>query len=387
MRISLLRALSITLFFAACSDPIAPPDDASMAIDAAPDDDAGVHDGGAQDGGALDGGAPLPVLPAPWRRESSLALGADHHTTVIVESPAGAYLYALGGMRSDTAGRPVEIYDTVRRARIGEDGALGAWEDESPFPAPLAFQAVATRGRTIVLAGGVSPDGATLGWIPFVMQATVDDEGHVGRWNGVTLLEEPTLHAAAVVVGERFYLVGGGAGAASSSATVVSVRIGVELPEDLRIETALPAPRSHHVLLERDGFLYVAGGFEGPPTPAHAILRAPLDALGVVGAWEMVGTMAEPMWTAGVARTADAMILVGGGIGGAPTDRIVRLPFDGDGQVGAAEDFLTLPYPRAHVHQTPTHGGRLYSAGGRYAEGFGQASSADVYSVEIAGLL
>jgi len=64
---------------------------------------------------------------------------------------------------------------------------------------------------------------------------------------------------------------------------------------------------------------------------------------------------------------------------------VIRYSLDAAG-VGDAELLAPLPYPRAHVHQTPTYGGRLYSVGGRYSEGFGQASSADVYSAAIADL-
>lgn len=371
-----LTSVLIVWSLAACDGPSTLLD-AGHAVDAA-SADAGLD----ASPDASEGDAGEPPLPAPWRRETTFPAGVDHHTSAIVESAAGVHLYVLGGMRADATGQPLEIYSSVWRAAIGTDGTLGPWEEEPPLPAPLAFQAIATSGTTIVLAGGVSiAEGGGLGWIPFIMKATVGDDGHLGAWSGENVLEEATLHGAAAVVGDRFYLVGGGAGAASSHAAVVSVPI--DSLAEVRVETSLPAPRSHHVLTIRDGHLYVAGGFEGPPTPAYSMWRAPLDATGAVGAWEEVGTMAEPMWTSAAVTTSDALILIGGGVGGAPTDRVVRLPIGGDGRVGAAELLFSLPYPRAHVHQTPAHAGRLYSVGGRYADGLGQASSTDVYSTEI----
>ncbi|UJR84308.1 hypothetical protein [Sandaracinus amylolyticus] len=370
------------LLLVACSTP-STPIDASSDASSHVEPDASQPDASQPD----DGGPPLPALRAPWRREPSFPTGVDHHATAIVESAAGAYLYVLGGMTADSSGRPLAIHDTIHRARIGDDGALGAWELERALPAPLAFHVIATTESTIVLAGGVSTrDDGSLGWIPFVMWSSVDDEGHVGPWQGLEAIATATLHGAAAIVGERLYLVGGGAGAASSHTAVRSLRVAGGVIDDARDETALPAERSHHVLVAHDGHLYVAAGFAGPPAPATSVVRAAIGEGGVLGAWEDVGALAEPAWTASAIEREDAVMMVGGGIGGGPTDRIVRLPFDATGHVGAIEELAPLPYPRAHVHQTPAFGGRVYSVGGRRAEGLGQASSSDVYSATLDAL-
>ncbi|AKF03285.1 hypothetical protein [Sandaracinus amylolyticus] len=374
-----MRTSSLALLLlVACSTPPAPIDASSDArSDVEPDASPQPEDAG----------PPLPALPAPWRREPSFPTGVDHHATAIVETAAGAYLYVLGGMTADSSGRPLAIHDTIHRARIGDDGALGAWELERVLPAPLAFHMIATSGSTIVLAGGLSTrDDGSLGWIPFVMWSSVDHEGHVGPWQGLEAIATATLHGAAVIAGERLYLVGGGAGAASSHTAVRSLRIAGGVIDDARDEIALPAERSHHVLEVRDGHLYVAAGFAGPPAPATSVLRAPIGEGGVLGAWEDVGALAEPAWTASSIVSEDALVMIGGGIGEGPTDRIVRVAFDASGHVAPIEELAPLPYPRAHVHQTPSFGGRIYSVGGRRAEGLGQASSSDVYSAALDAL-
>ena len=382
------RSLLLTaLALVACGDPPSAPPDGSVQTDGSVDASADAgSDASSGDGGPGDAGEPLPELPSPWRRERSFPVGVDHHASAIVETPAGAYLYVIGGLRVEGTSQPVELYSAVRRARIGHDGVLGAWEDETPLGGPLAFHSIATSGRMIILAGGASvSESGGLGWFGSVMWNVLDDEGHLGAWGGAPTFDSPALHATATVLGDRVYFVGGGAGAASSDPRVLSMRIGADALDDLRVEASLPAGRSHHVTMAREGALYVAGGFAGPPTPATAVLRATIDGAGVPGAWEDAGVMTEPLWTAALVEVPGAMILVGGGLGPAPTDRVVRYPLDAAG-VGGAELLAPLPYPRAHVHQTPTHGGRLYSVGGRYAESFGQASSADVYSAAIADL-
>lgn len=266
---------------------------------------------------------------------------------------------------------------------------LGPWEDETPLGGPLAFQAIATNGRTIILAGGASvSDTGELGWFGSVMWNALDDDGHLTDWYGESgVFDAPTLHGSATVHGDRAYFVGGGGGTVAFQPRVVSMRIGAETLEDPRDETPMTGGRSRHVSLAREGALYVMGGFTDPatpsPTPAIEVLRAAVDpTTGMIGAWESAGTIAEPQWTAAHVELTDALILVGGGVGDVPTARVVRYPLDATG-VGEPELLSPLPYPRAHVHQTPVYGSRIYSVGGRYAKGLGQASSTDVYSAAI----
>lgn len=386
-RSQLLTLLSLACAAYACHSPTALGIDAGLAArDAAAPPDARVLDDAAS---ALDAG--LEPLPAPWVREPSYPQPVDHHTTSIVQTPAGAFLYVVGGIEADSRGQPVQVYSAVRRARIAADGSLGAWEDEGALPRPLAFHATLTMGRSVVLAGGLSSDGSgALGWVASLLSAEVDDEGHLSAWTvHPDRVGGATLHGQLVAMGERAYLVGGGAGAIGLSAAVRSYalardRDGALTLGEPRDEASLPFARSHHIALAFGGHLWVVAGLaEGGDA---AIVHRSVSMEGapdVLVGWEEVGSLADPPATASLVYLEPSTLwLVGGASRTGFSARVRTLGLDESG-AAPGEDALELPIARGHVHQTPTQGRWLYSVGGRVLEGRTQRSTSDVYRAAL----
>jgi hypothetical protein len=396
----LLMALIAAASATACTDDDQPSSDAGITAnaDAAPVTDVGVTAPDAtepdatieEDAGLADTGEP----PAPpdagmadpclrndagrcaavtWTSTTgTYPVAVDHHTTYVTEGQGRAYLNVAGGILTDVQGSAEEVYDGVRRAEILAGGSVGAWEDTTTLPFPLAFHAIAQHERHVYFLAGVTSDAQGPAASVAVLWADIDDTGTITEWKrGPALPREVRLHASAQVVNGRLYLVGG----AGSQDVVDKVNFTVLDPVTGAPTTwidgpALPAPRSHHATVLFGGQIYVLAGFDESQRAAPAIWRSSTGEDGAISAWEQVGEMAQAPWTASSFVHRNYVFIVGGGTGSGFAarfiDRVRMAPFLPDFTVGEFEDVdEKLPIARSHVHQTPIHDGRVYSVGGR----------------------
>lgn len=360
--------------------------DAAVAEDASMSSDAGAADAGAiaMDDAGVDAG---PALDEPWFTGPAFPQPVDHHVTVIGESPAGSFLYVLGGLRVLPSGQPEEIYASVYRARIGDDGGLGGWEELAPLPRPLSFHALEwISPRRLALIGGLSMADTGLVAVPEVFVADLEDDGTFSEWRHDAQLTVPTMHGTASKVGERVYVVGGGAGLSDLHANVWSFVVQESegaLVIERREEASLPEERSHHTSYVSDGRLFVAGGMHEGQEVTSDVLEAQWEGDRIVG-WGDAGTFEASLVTASGPSVNGELFFVGGFAGNRPSTIIGRFEVGADGLVERSSE-LRLPEGRGHVHQTPVHSlpdGRqvLYSVGGRVVRGGVQRSVGDVYA-------
>lgn len=105
-----------------------------------------------------------------------------------------------------------------------------------------------------------------------------------------------------------------------------------------------------------NGYLYVMGGHvEAGPVLNDDIYRAAINPVdGTLGAWEGAGQMAEPVTAMGVLLFGNKVFVVGGFANGADTDHVWRGEIAGDGSVGNWQAMTPLPQPtnRAGVAAT-----------------------------------
>lgn len=126
--------------------------------------------GHADEGGTGNAGVEYAAITAggqvgKWRGAAPLkhgryGLGAVTH---------GGYVYALGGLSGAT------FYDAVERSRIGADGALEAWQDITPLPAPFADIGVVAYRDWLYVVGGTNREG----YFNSVFVARFDSEGRL----------------------------------------------------------------------------------------------------------------------------------------------------------------------------------------------------------------
>jgi hypothetical protein len=155
--------------------------------------EAGVYGARLTPEGTLDEWVEMTPLPRP----------RSHHASFV----HGGALYVLGGLD----GHPAQgnaLYVDAWRAEIQGDGTLGPWRRVSILPGAFATHSAAVHGGYVYLLGGVENDQR---FVDTVWRARLGDDGLIGAWEAVL----PGLPAARAhvhetpVVDGRIYSVGG----------------------------------------------------------------------------------------------------------------------------------------------------------------------------------
>jgi hypothetical protein len=292
----------------------------------------------------------------------------DHHTTMVIETTFGPYLYVFGGTDAWDA-----IHDDVQRAPIGEDGALGAFEAVGKLPSPRAGHCTVRVGDHLLFAGGVLPPG---GPTSTTLLARLTPDGALTDFAPGPELPQAVMHLSCEVHGDAVFALGGRG--RTSRSTTLSARATFSADGTLSpfsLDTPLSPDRSHHASFIRGDRVYLLGGITGDPIrqPEERtdVVSAELRDDGRLGPWEPAGTLPEAISVSSALLYKDAVYVFGGLEGSSGfSDAVRRATFEDD---GALTPFVTLdarlPDPRGHVHQTPTWGPFVYSVGGKSDSG------------------
>jgi hypothetical protein len=333
----------VLLFLAACGSQPALPNEGGSA-------DSGVE-------AATETGASTETLS--WSVSATMSRPRNHHMSVVADTKAGKFLWALGGAQSKTA-----IIDNVDRMPIAADGSLGAAVDDTKLPVPLAGITGGIANNAIVIAGGITSQGASdKSW-----SAPIKDDGSLGAWIAGGSIGSGRFHAGAFTKGNDVWVMGG----FSSVVWDDVVKATVAGDGTLSAWTAagkLPGPRSHFSVSFVDGYVYIAGGLDqtetnGPVPTLSEVSRARLADDGTLVEWTP-----QTAFPVGIATHASFvyggwLYVAGGLVGLKPEKRVWRAPIGADHSLGDWEDAAPLPIARAHVHQLPVVGNRVYSVSG-----------------------
>jgi hypothetical protein len=351
------------LFLVACSSsPITPGPDAGK--DAMPDPDSGVL--ACPKGTALDdsGSFCASTLTAS-RSMVTIAPVRDHHSTTILQTKAGTFLYVFAGTDAWTT-----IHDDVQRARIADDGSLGAFEVVSHLPAVRAGQCIIVKNNRVTLLGGT--DGHMM--IASSVTAAIDpNDGTVGAWTSGPDLPEPVMHESCDAYGAWVYAVGGRSQytGGASTATVGRAPLGPDgMIGKFEKLADLPVDRSHHQSFSMHDRLYVFGGITGNPVGNMELDRtdmafAPIASDGTLGDWQNAGDLAAPLAISNATVFGEAVYSLGGlEKGSVYSANIRRLTLAADGTLASDVVVGKIMTGRGHVHNCPMNGELLYSVGG-----------------------
>jgi hypothetical protein len=101
----------------------------------------------------------------------------DHHTTHVVETSSGPYLYVVGGTDAWTT-----IHADIQRAKIAPDGSISAFEKIAELKEPRAGHCtVIAKGRITVIGGtNVTHHGQDIFGTSF--SAPMDVSRAIGAW-------------------------------------------------------------------------------------------------------------------------------------------------------------------------------------------------------------
>lgn len=337
---------------------------------------------GCPDGSHDEGGVCVATLGA-WQTAPALTGARDHHASFAVETAAGTFLYAVGGVKNQSV-----AVSTIERSLVGADGAPGAWE-KLPGGFIAMGPSVVVRGKHALLTGGLRPSNAIE---PATDVVTVDDAGDIVVTEGPAMAQARFHHGMAQH-GDWVWAVGGGGDDATSTTSVERISMDESGPVGAWVQdTPLPKPRSHHaVVVHGDAIFAIAGldRYDGEPYPykdtSYAdIIRAPIGADGTLGEWTTVGELPEVLAVHTAFAHNGQLYVVGGlegkGFGAEFVARVQRADIAADGTVGAFEDLpSSLPRARGHSHQTPRIGNMIYSLAGADSEGADMVSQTEVY--------
>ncbi|MBX3211396.1 MAG: hypothetical protein KF850_05135 [Labilithrix sp.] len=365
MRSLARAAMTPLLFLAACSSaaPASPDDQGGPPADPPDTTPAPCDDGTYRvSSGSCEAFPSIAVSRSP----TTIAPPRDHHTTLVRETASGVWLYVIGGTDAwDT------LHDDVQRARIADDGSVGAFEEVGKLPAPRAGHCmIESKGRLYLLGGVVGSVRAGSSESSVVLD--LDADGKVTRAAAGPDLPDAVMHLTCDLVGDFVYAHGGRDRRSKSTKLSARARLAADgTLSAFEKQTPLSPDRSHHASFVKDGRLYLLGGLTGDPTATFEdrkdVVFATIDADGALGEWSAAGSLPRSISVSSAQLYKDAVYVFGGLEDGVRfSNKIRRATFEGDGVLGPFSTLKsTLPDPRGHVHQTPTWKDFIYSVGGK----------------------
>ncbi len=359
MKIGLLPLSALVAILAACSSP-----------STTTTNGIGDRDGGDTDGSGSGGPAPTcedtTALPAmncgvlAWTKSNTTSPLRNHHFSVIAQSKAGAFLYAIGGSNNNS------VLNSVDRAMLAADGSVGAFMANGKLPLGAAGLTGGLASNVVVIAGGLSAAGTVT---DKSFSAVVLDDGSLGAWKPAGSVIHPRMHSGSFTKGDTIYVLGG-----FNDPSVWDDVVRATVSSDGTMSAwapvgKLPGPRSHMSVTFVDGYVFLTGGIDksalqSPPILAD-VWRGHLAEDGTLGEWTQM-----PKLPAALATHAGffygGYLYVGGGLndGLEPEKRMWRAPIGADHGLGAWEDVASLLIARGHVHQLPLFNGHVYSVAG-----------------------
>ena len=275
-------------------------------------------------------------LPAPRKCPSSLAYNG--------------YLYVVGG--SDGT----NFLNDVRYAPIHSDGTTGAWTATSSFTTARVGHRTAAYNGFMYLVGGLGLDD--------VQFAPINPDGSLGAWGSTTVLPfgGRTWHSLTAYNGYMY--VAGGLGSGFNETILVQYApINADgTVGTWNVTTLLPAGRSSHASVARDGYLYLIGGASGG-TLKSDVLRAPILPDGSLGNWTTTTSFSGARVDHACDIIRDRLYLAGGYNAPNRLDDTQSAPFNPDGSLGAWTAGTALPIALS-THSLVGYGGYLYIVGG-----------------------
>ena len=248
-------------------------------------------------------------------------------------------IYLIGGSSPSTH-QPVKQVDIF-------NPSTGRWRAGVDMSVPRDFPALTTIGASIMVAGGVNPDGTASNRVDFYHYATQ-------KWVNGSTLPMPVSRAAACVWDLESMVIGG---LGTDRGTSVNSRV-VQM-YNRRFSTwsygpELPEARHGHTAVVAAGNVYVMGGETGDkeysPSASAVVLKPK------VGKWVAISPMPQ-------ARAFHAAVSFGRAIYvfGSRTPTSHPLKYD-----PAADKWTELPVPDLESHRTAyaEAEGRVYFFGG-----------------------
>ena len=322
--------------------------------------DAGVPDAGVIACGDVRSTPQMACGTLSWSASPTASRPRNHHFTFISETPAGAYLFALGGAEDGL------IMSNADSAPLSADGQVGAWKRTTGLPIKMAGMTGGVVSHLLLLAGGTVKDSGEVSDQAY--SAFVLDDGSLGAWSNAGSTLHRRMHPAGFTRGNQFYVLGG-----FDAPNVWDDVVRATVNDDGSVSAwepagKLPGPRTHLSVAYVDGYVFITGGansaFASDP-PLDEVKRAKLDDDGKISEWVDMPNLPVKVVTHS-SFFYGGYLYVAAGINAAMEHekRVWRAPMGADHSLGAWDAVADLPLPRGHVHQVPIFKTHVYMVSG-----------------------
>ena len=304
----------------------------------------------------------------PWQAMPTLPQPLHHHATL----KAGGGLLLLGGQRSLSPDEPVP---TVYRAVVAPDGDLDTWIElaETPLPQPLKDLGAAAVGGFVFVMGGLNDSGVQ----STVYRTSLKADGTLSAWAAVGSLPVPLSDFAVATAGQCIFVTGGRNDLGERS-QVYSAAVGAagEVATWRELDSArLPLPLAGHTVDVVGGQLFIVGGDSG--SPGHdqdKVYWATVNADCTLGPWEELAGAALPRRMQDHATAVlDGRLFVTGGHRYGNFDQydgVYRAAVVSDMSLGGWKELSQTPLPQPlSAHSAALSGSDLFVTGGIGANG------------------
>jgi hypothetical protein len=209
----------------------------------------------------------------------------------LVDTLSAGHLYVVGGI--DDAGAATTA---VYRSRVELDRTTSTWATENPLPVPLHSMGVAVFRSWLYVVGG-----ATTGDVPSAQayRARIQQDGSLGAWESQAPLPAARAYPALAQAAGVLYALGGetvadapGSGVLTNTRTNQIQRINLdlrtgELVGDWTVNpSSLIKTRSKHTAVATGGWVLVSGGlYNGSANSSTEHSFASINADGTLGSF------------------------------------------------------------------------------------------------------
>lgn len=208
-----------------------------------------------------------------WSEVAPMITPRWHHGATVLEGK----IYVAGGCPLDTAGSRVERFDAV----------TNQWTELSPLTIRREGHCLVSALGEVYAVGGVQSRevGADFEYTP--VKTVERYQPSTGLWRPVASLRSGRYRAAAVVLGDKLYLIGGWSSATEVLRSVECLDLSVP---DAQWTPVAPMDKPRHgmVAVATGGKIYVAGGLYYRPRIGWPPMECFDPSAGPVGRWTIM---------------------------------------------------------------------------------------------------
>ena len=261
-------------------------------------------------------------------------------------------------------------------------GAVVPWH---PSPSELTLPAGRTDGTALQIGTRLMYIGGSDGKAPTntTFVARTSGVGNFDKWASGPNLPEPRANSAVAFASGKIYVIGGVGADGKPTKTVFVLSPDAQTgdlgkwqtADALKLDIALPEPRSGSALVAAADGLVLIGGTADGTTPLKTVLKSAFDIkTGNLQKWTTQGALYQEATDASAAIVGDYLWVFGGTAASGPTKTVQRGEFgtgDQSTQIvrfGIRGGSTDLPAPRSDAAGFAANGA-LYNVGGNDKDG------------------